>query len=76
MSSEIKIGDRVKLTKSPSYFKTAEPMPMLRPPNVVVIGEEGLVISRSPGGYWGVKFSKGNFWIEPEYLTIISSETN
>lgn len=71
MSTSIKVGDRVKLSSSPAYFKTADPMPMLRPPTVVKVGEEGLVVSRSPGSYWGVKFSQGIFWLEAEYLEII-----
>lgn len=71
MSSDIKVGNKVKITSLPAYFKTAEPMPMLRPPTVVSVGEEGLVTDRRPGDYWCVKFSNGSFLVESKYLEII-----
>ena len=52
MSKEFAIGERVRVVALPPYVKTAEPMPMLRPPDVIYIGEEGVVIDRRPGGYW------------------------
>ena len=55
------VGDKVKLIESPPYIKTAEPMPMLRPPNVVKVGEEGTILDRRPGDYWAVRFNKGAF---------------
>jgi hypothetical protein len=61
------IGDRVRIVTLPPYVKTAEPMPMLRPPNVVQLGEEGVVIDRRPGG-WGVRFAKGLFLLDEQYL--------
>lgn len=66
--SEIKVGDRVKVIAIPSYVKTAEPMPMLRPPNVVKLGEEGTILDRRPGGYWGIRFAKGAFMLENQYF--------
>ncbi|ELR96701.1 regulatory protein SipA [Gloeocapsa sp. PCC 73106] len=71
MSSELKVGDRVKVTSLPPYFKTAEPMPMLRPNTVVTIGEEGLVSDRTPGNYWCVQFKSGSFLVESQYLEVI-----
>ncbi|NET54407.1 MAG: DUF3148 domain-containing protein, partial [Merismopedia sp. SIO2A8] len=50
MSTEFKVGDRVRVIKLPPYVKTAEPMPMLRPPEVIHIGEEGVILDRRPGG--------------------------
>lgn len=61
-------GDRVKLTKSPPYFKTAEPMPMLRPPSAIEPGEEGVVLNQRPGGYWAVRFTRGDFLIDPDWI--------
>ncbi|WP_416671945.1 regulatory protein SipA [Egbenema bharatensis] len=61
------IGDRVRIVTLPPYVKTAEPMPMLRPPNVVQLGEEGVVVDRRPGG-WGVRFAKGLFLLDEQYL--------
>ncbi|HIK27414.1 MAG: DUF3148 domain-containing protein [Oscillatoriaceae bacterium SKW80] len=71
MSKEFKIGDRVKVVAIPPYVKTAEPMPMLRPPNVIRLGEEGIVIERRPGEYWGVRFNKGAFLMESQYIELV-----
>ncbi|WP_035991429.1 regulatory protein SipA [Leptolyngbya sp. KIOST-1] len=73
MSSEFTIGDRVRLIALPSYFKTADPMPMLRPADTLPLGAEGLVQSRRPGGYWGVKFAKGAFLLDSQYLERIEA---
>lgn len=66
-SQEFIVGDRVRIIALPPYVKTAEPMPMLRPPHVIRLGEEGIIIDRRPGG-WGVRFSKGVFLIDSQYL--------
>ncbi|WP_353932027.1 DUF3148 domain-containing protein [Okeanomitos corallinicola TIOX110] len=68
MSQEFPIGSKVRVIALPPYIKTADPMPMLRPPNVVSIGEEGIVIDRRPGGYWGIRFARGNFLIDSQYI--------
>ncbi|MGL5805695.1 MAG: regulatory protein SipA [Xenococcaceae cyanobacterium] len=68
---EIAVGDKVKVTVLPPYLKTAEPMPMLRPPSVVEVGEEGTVLDRRPGGYWGVRFANGAFLMESKYLEVV-----
>lgn len=72
---EFSVGDRVRLAAVPAYFKTAEPMPMLRPPDVVKLGEEGIILDRRPGGYWGVRFAKGAFLVESQYLEAVSPTT-
>lgn len=71
MAKELSVGDRVRLVALPPYVKTADPMPMLRPPTVVAVGEEGLVMSRRPGGYWGVRFSNGTFLLDSQYLEVL-----
>ncbi|TVQ41923.1 MAG: DUF3148 domain-containing protein [Gloeocapsa sp. DLM2.Bin57] len=71
MSTEFKIGDRVRIVSLPPYFKTAEPMPMLRPPSVVALGEEGIISDRRPGDYWCVKFAQGAFLVESKYLELL-----
>jgi len=69
MNQELMVGDRVSIVKLPTYIKTADPMPMLRPPTVLAVGEEGLIIDRRPGGYWGVLFAhKGAFLLDSQYL--------
>lgn len=69
---EFAVGDRVIIISLPSYVKTADPMPMLRPPNVLTVGEIGIIIDRRPGGYWSVKFSRGIFLIESQYLEVVN----
>ena len=52
-------------------LKTADPMPMLRPPDLVAIAEVGQIIDCRPAGYWGVKFQRGTFLLEAQYLEAI-----
>jgi len=68
MSQEFAIGSKVRIAVLPPYIKTAEPMPMLRPSDVIHVGEEGVVIDRRPGGYWGVRFAKGAFLLDSQYI--------
>ncbi len=65
------VGDKVKIIVLPQYVKTAEPMPMLRPPNVIKLGEEGTVIDTRPGGYWGIRFARGTFLLESQYFEVL-----
>ncbi|PZD73360.1 hypothetical protein C1752_02294 [Acaryochloris thomasi RCC1774] len=67
-ASDFAVGDRIRVIALPSYVKTAEPMPMLRPPSVIAIGEEGTILSREPGEYWGIRFKKGAFLLEKQYF--------
>ncbi|NEQ71471.1 MAG: DUF3148 domain-containing protein, partial [Symploca sp. SIO2D2] len=62
------VGDRVRVIELPRYVKTAEPMPMLRPPSVLHLGEEGVVLDRRPGGFWGIRFTKGAFLLDSQYV--------
>ncbi|MEO0456974.1 MAG: DUF3148 domain-containing protein [Cyanobacteria bacterium P01_A01_bin.114] len=62
------VGDRVRIATAPPFLKTAETMPMLRPPDLVTVGEEGTVLEQKPGGYWGVRFERGAFLIDSRYL--------
>jgi hypothetical protein len=71
MSKEFTVGDRVRVIELPRYVKTAEPIPMLRPPNVIQLGEEGIVLDRRPGGYWGIRFSKGAFLLDSQYIEAV-----
>lgn len=65
------VGDRIRLHTRPPYLKTAENMPMLRPPDLVDIGEEGTILSRKPGGYLGIRFGRGSFLIDAQYIEAI-----
>lgn len=70
--SEFTVGDRVKIVSLPPYLKTADPMPMLRSADTLMIGEEGTVLDRRPAGYWGVRFNQGAFLLENKYLELVS----
>ena len=58
------IYDKVKLIMPLPYLKTADNMPMLRPPDLVAIDEIGEILSiRSPSTV-EIKFRRGNFLID------------
>lgn len=71
METEFSIGQKVRLIVQPPYIKTAESMPILRPPNVVRLGEVGTILSCKPGNYWTVRFEKGAFLIESQYIEAV-----
>ena len=65
------IGERVRVVALPPYVKTAEPMPMLRPPNVIKLGEEGIILARHPSNFWSVRFAKGAFLLDSQYFEAV-----
>ena len=69
--SNFQTGDRVEIVALPNYLKTAEPMPMLRSPSLLTIGEVGTILDRRPGGYYGVRFNQGAFLLESQYIKAI-----
>ena len=60
----LKISDRVKLTMPLPYLKTADNMPMLRPPDLVAIDEIGEILSIKSPDTVEVKFRRGSFLID------------
>ncbi|PAX51786.1 regulatory protein SipA [Brunnivagina elsteri] len=75
MSQEFIVGSKVRVVALPPYVKTADSMPMLRPPDIIKIGEEGIVLDRRPGGYWGVRFSRGAFLIDSQYIESVEASS-
>ena len=73
MTQDLKVGDRVRLVARPPYIKTAEPMPMLRPPDVVALDEEGIIVDQRPGGYFSVRFNRGSFLLDSQYLVSLEN---
>ena len=68
-----KLNQKVRLITPLPYLKTAENMPMLRPPDLVAIDEIGEVLSiRSPETV-EVKFRRGNFLIDVDKLKIVET---
>ena len=74
MSKEFSVNDRVRVVALPAYVKTAEPIPMLRPPNIIQIGEEGVILSRQPGNLWSVRLEKGAYLLDSQYLELVIPE--
>ena len=72
MSQKFNIGTNVQIIALPTYLKTADPMPMLRPPTALELGSIGVIVDRKPGNYWVVKFSQGAFLLEDRYLDLVS----
>ncbi len=70
------VGDRVRLIALPAYVKTADPMPMLRPPTVLSLGEAGIILARRPGDYWSIRFRQGAYLLDRQYLEKIPPETS
>ncbi len=74
MTREFAIGDKVRLVALPPYVKTAESMPMLRPPNVIRLGEEGVILDRRLGSFWSVRFNRGAYLLDSQYLERVPTE--
>jgi hypothetical protein len=75
MTAPLTVGDRVRLKSEPPYIKTADTMPMLRPGDLVPVGEEGLVIQQKAAGYWTIKFDQGSFLVDTPYLEKVTEAT-
>lgn len=62
------VGDRCRLITRQSYLKTADPMPMLRPPDLVQAGEVGEVVALHPLETIAVRFRRGAFLLALDQL--------
>ena len=65
---KLSIGDMVSLQGPLPYLKTADPMPMLRPPELISQEESGEVIALKGEGIAVVRFRRGAFLIPIERL--------
>jgi hypothetical protein len=65
---EAPIGTRVRLRGPVAYLKTADPMPMLRPPDLVDPEELGLVVERRAKDQLAVRFRRGTFLLTSAQL--------
>ena len=68
------VGTRVQLSQSLSYLKTADAMPMLRPPDLVDADEIGEVVGLRALEQLAVRFRRGTFLLERRQLTAVESE--
>ena len=55
------VGERVRLAQALGYLKTADPMPMLRPPDLVSSEEVGVVVEIRARDQVAVRFRRGTF---------------
>ena len=65
----VSIGDQVRLVRPQTFLKTADPMPMLRPPDLVAHGEIGRVMALLPAETAAVRFARGTFLLSFTQLT-------
>ena len=66
------VGDPVRLLQTPPYLKTADAMPMLRPPDLVDSGEVGQVVGLRAMEQVAVRFRRGTFLLEMRQLEPVS----
>ena len=62
------IGDRLRLKQQLFYLKTADPMPMLRPSDLVSLDEVGEVVALHPLDTVAVRFRRGTYLISLDQL--------
>ena len=62
------IGDRLRLKQQLPYLKTADPMPMLRPSDLVSLDEVGEVVALHPFDTVAVRFRGGTYLISLDQL--------
>ena len=61
-------GSPVRLACKQPYLKTADPMPMLRPPDLAEAGADGVVVAVRAGNTVAVRFRRGTFLIPADQL--------
>ena len=70
---KLSIGDSVSITAPLPFLKTADPMPMLRPPDLVSPQEIGIVVGLRVNGIAEVRFRRGIFLISEDNLSVSQS---
>lgn len=66
--SPVALGDAVRLALQRPYLKTADPMPMLRPGDLVSPDEVGQVVALRAADQVAVRFRRGTFLLEVSWL--------
>ena len=70
----VSIGDQVRLVRPQTFLKTADPMPMLRPPDLVAHGEIGRVMALLPAETAAVRFARGTFLLSFAQLMVVADD--
>ena len=71
-SDRLALGTLVRLRQRPPYLKTADPMPMLRPPDLIGGEEQGQVVDQRALGQLAVRFRRGTFLLAADQCTPVS----
>ena len=71
---KLSVGEKVSLKVPLPYLKTADPISMLRPPDLVSLDEVGVIIGIRANDLLEVKFRRGNFLIPSERLKIFGAD--
>jgi len=66
---DLSIGDKVFLKMPLPYLKTADPMPMLRPPDLVSSDEIGEILDLTSMDTAQVRFRRGTFLVPIGHLS-------
>jgi hypothetical protein len=67
--NDFAVGDGVRLRVRQRYLKTADPMPMLRPPDLVDPEEQGQVVAIKARNQLAVRFRRGTFLVDADQLS-------
>ena len=67
---QFSVGEKVSLQVPLPYLKTADPISMLRPPDLVSLDEVGVIMGIRPNNLLEVKFRRGSFLIPSERIKI------
>lgn len=70
---ELEVGTAVRLIGLPPYLKTADPMPMLRPSDLVDSEEIGQVVQVRALGQFAVRFRRGAFLLSRADLSPVET---
>ena len=73
---EVTVGTKVRLKSPLPYLKTTDPMPMLRPSDLVSQDEVGEVVGVRAMKTVEVRFRRGTFLVPVDKLTIKTSLDN
>lgn len=68
-STPVALGDAVRLAVQRPYLKTADPMPMLRPGDLIAPDEVGQVVGLRAAEQVAVRFRRGTFLLETSWLS-------
>lgn len=70
------VGEPVRLAQRPAYLKSADPMPMLRPPDLIDEGETGVVVELRTLEQRAVRFRRGTFLLTVSQLRQVADSAS